>query len=140
MAEEKLNNDKKEHLKMIQEIIKRMANNSFLIKGWTISLISVIAIFADLKNDFSFILIAILPVFIFWMLDAYYLQQERKYRKLYSCVQQDYINSSNKVELFDMATTKIEVACLFRIMFTISICPIYTTIIIATIVSLCFIL
>jgi hypothetical protein len=32
--------DKIKHLEMIQAVISRLANNSFLLKGWSITLVS----------------------------------------------------------------------------------------------------
>lgn len=77
------------HLEMIQNIISRMANNSFKLKEWTITL--VVAVFAltyneDFYNKGRLILIVLLPIFVMWVLDSYYLQNERQYRKLYKLV------------------------------------------------------
>lgn len=71
------------HLEFIQSIVNRMAANSFLIKGWCITLVS--AMFALAANDTNtkFILIAYIPVPVFWILDSYYLWQERLFRALY---------------------------------------------------------
>lgn len=128
--------DKKEHLKMIENIITRMANNSFQLKSWTVSLITAILIFVDLKKQVCFIWIVFIPIIVFWVLDAYYLQLERKYRKLYNSVQKDYVNKTNKVSLFDMSTQKFNVDKIIKIMFSKSICPIYFFIIITTLVVL----
>lgn len=128
--------DKKEHLKMIENIITRMANNSFQLKSWTVSLITAILIFVDLKKQVCFIWIIFIPIIVFWVLDAYYLQLERKYRKLYNSVQKDYVNKTNKVSLFDMSTQKFNVDKIIKIMFSKSICPIYFFIIITTLVVL----
>jgi hypothetical protein len=79
--------DKKiKHLEMIQVIITRMANNSFLLKGWGVILTS--ALFALVAKDANklFIFLTILPVIAFWILDGYYLRQERLFRKLYDQV------------------------------------------------------
>lgn len=80
--------DKKiKHLEMIQGVITRMANNSFKLKGWTITL--VVATFAFIGKDIvdrKFILVLYLPIIAFWALDSYYLQQERLFRSLYEYV------------------------------------------------------
>ena len=77
--------NKIKHLEMIQSIITRMAQNSFMIKGWSLTL--VVAMFAFVpKTAYLFIPIVIVPVLIFVCLDAYYLQLERRYRKLYDIV------------------------------------------------------
>ncbi|MFK8298853.1 hypothetical protein ACI76O_10785 [Capnocytophaga cynodegmi] len=60
-----------------------MATNSFIIKGWSVTIIA--GLFALPENiDKIFIIIAILSTLIFAFLDAYYLQLERKYRQLYN--------------------------------------------------------
>ena len=71
---------------MIQGIITRMASNSFSLKGWAVTLVA--AIFALTWTNISrgFLLIALIPIFAFWALDAYYLNLERKNRKLYDKV------------------------------------------------------
>ncbi len=77
--------NKLKHLDFIQDAIKRMANNSFLLKGWAVTL--VLALFALLRgdevepNDF---LIGLLPVAVFWLLDGYFLYQEKLFIRLYN--------------------------------------------------------
>lgn len=78
--------DKLEYLKMIQAVITRMAGNSFLIKGWCVTLVSAILALAAKEPNKLFILIAFYPVLMFWILDGYFLYQERLYRALYGCV------------------------------------------------------
>lgn len=73
-----------EHLKLIQAIIARLAGNSFLIKGWTITLVAGLSAFAKADGDRSFAWIAFGVVVVFAMLDAFYLSLERAYRALYS--------------------------------------------------------
>lgn len=131
-----MNEDKKEHLKMIEDIITRMASNSFQLKSWTVSLISAILIFADFKNEICFIWIAYIPIIVFWILDAFYLQLERKYRGLYNLVQKDYVNKTDNVSCFDMSTKNISVDNILRIMISKSIWPIYVVILVATLIVL----
>jgi len=74
------------HLGFIQGVITRMGNNSFLLKGWCVTLIA--ALFALSAKDANryFILIAYFPMFMFWWLDAFFLYQEKLYRALYKSV------------------------------------------------------
>lgn len=72
-----------QHLQMLQDIISRMANNSFLIKGWSITLVSALLAFAVSDKVGHMAYVAILPWLAFWLLDGYFLQQERLFRKLY---------------------------------------------------------
>lgn len=76
------------HLEMIQNIITRMANNSFLLKGWAVTLLAGIFALGWNEDGFLHYLLAYIPVFMFWFLDAYYLKQERLYRILYDQVRQ----------------------------------------------------
>jgi hypothetical protein len=73
--------NKRLHLELIQVVINRMANNSFLLKGWSITLISALLALTTIKP-----VIALLPAFMFWLLDGYFLHQELLYRKLYDTV------------------------------------------------------
>ncbi|WP_421319670.1 hypothetical protein [Aeromonas veronii] len=77
---------KLKHLEMIQGVINRMAGNSFLLKGWCVTLTSALfALSAKDANPF-FVYLAYFPCATFWSLDGYFLRQERLYRKLYQAV------------------------------------------------------
>lgn len=80
--------DKEKHLEMIQNIISRMANCSFLIKGWTLTIIAAVFGLAAKDSDIKFVIIAYIIIPCFWWLDGFYLGQERKYRALYDKVRQ----------------------------------------------------
>ena len=72
------------HLEFLQIIITRMNSNSFSIKGWTITLIAgVLAVAASLNNP-TVTHINYLVILGFWLLDSFYLSQERQYRELYN--------------------------------------------------------
>lgn len=78
--------DKIKHLEFIQNIINRMNANSFQLKGLLITIISaILAIYASTLNN-SILYIGFFPAIIFWFLDTYYLQQERKFRGVYENV------------------------------------------------------
>ncbi len=93
--------NKLKHLEFIQNIVTRLNTNSFQIKGLAITIVAaLLAVYAStLKLDF--ILISILPTIIFWFLDAYYLQQERKFRGLYNDVA-GVSDSPQKLKEFEM--------------------------------------
>ena len=74
------------HLEFIQQAINRMASNLFLLKGWTVTLIAAMfALAAKESRDFYFVL-AYFPTLMFWLLDGYFLSQERRFRALYDHV------------------------------------------------------
>jgi len=74
------------HLQMLQAVISRMAGNSFLLKGWSVTLVSAMFALAAAKANIYFIYSAYFPVLTFWTLDGYFLRQERLFRALYDQV------------------------------------------------------
>jgi|SRR3989344_3719528 len=78
--------NKRKHLEFIQGAINRMAANLFFLRGWTITLI--VALFAFFVKDANtdFVFVVYFPVIIFWVLDGYFLSQERLFRALYNHV------------------------------------------------------
>lgn len=81
-----MNEKKLKHLEFIQNIITRMNANSFVIKGWSVTLVSALFALAADKANLWFVVIAFLPVLIFWGLDGFFLSTEKQYRKLYEAV------------------------------------------------------
>ena len=77
---------KLKHLEMIQGVINRMAGNSFLLKGWSVTLTSALFALAAKDSNPLFVYLAYFPCATFWSLDGYFLHQERLYRKLYKTV------------------------------------------------------
>lgn len=76
--------DKRKHLEFIQGVINRLASNTFLFKGWSITITCAVlaAIVATSNIKFAWIIIG--TAVVFWLVDAYYLMLERQYRQLYS--------------------------------------------------------
>src|SRR6266581_4267715 len=74
------------HLQMIQAVITRMASNSFLLKGWTVTLVAALFALAAAKVVPYFVYLAYFPLIVFWILDGYFLRQERLFRRLYDRV------------------------------------------------------
>ena len=75
-----------EYLKMIQQIITRMANYGLFLKAWGITLTTAILAFAAEAKQPELMLIGILPITVFWVLDATFLGYERQYRELHNNV------------------------------------------------------
>ena len=78
--------NKRAHLEMLQAIINRMSVNSFLLKGWSVVLISAFFALAAGGAQTLFVYLAYFPAIAFWGLDAYFLRQERLFRRLYDRV------------------------------------------------------
>lgn len=71
------------HLEFIQNVITRMNANSFLIKGWTITLVSALFALAAKDANVNYVLVSYIVIPAFWILDGFYIFQERQYRDLY---------------------------------------------------------
>ena len=69
---------------MIQGVINRLAQNSFVAKGWSITLTAALLGFAASDNDPDFAWIAVGAATVFALVDAWYLALERRYRDLYN--------------------------------------------------------
>lgn len=67
------------HINMLQDIIKRMAQNSTNCKSWAIPIVSAI-LMLSLEKDKIPAASAYMPLAIFYLLDCYYLGLERKFR------------------------------------------------------------
>ena len=77
---------KLKHLEMIQAIISRMAGNSFLLKGWSVTLVAALFALAVKDANVRYVYLAYFPCIVFWILDGYFLWQERLFRNLYNKV------------------------------------------------------
>jgi hypothetical protein len=60
-----------------------MNTNSFWIKGWMITLVSALFALAAKDANPRYVIVTYVAVPAFWLLDAFYLSQERQYRALY---------------------------------------------------------
>jgi len=81
------NNNLHKEIDLIQNCISRMARNSFMLKGWAISLLAVvIALTADRLNPLFLFCSVFIPLLCFWYLDAFFLRTEKMYRKMYEWV------------------------------------------------------
>lgn len=79
------------HLEFLQAVITRLAGNSFLIKGWSVTLTTAIVGLAAKDGGPEFALVGLVPVAIFGLLDAYYLALERSFRKLFEKAAENYV-------------------------------------------------
>lgn len=78
--------NKQKHLEFIQVLIERMSGNSFLLKRWSVTLVTALIAIGTKERDINTLLISFIPVIIFWVLDGFYLFKERLYRSLYEKV------------------------------------------------------
>lgn len=87
------------YLEIIQNVINRMAKNSFLLKGWSLTLLTGII---TLLNNKIYVSNSIIILFL--LLNSYYLMNERQYRKLYEkarMLNNKEINFDMSIKFFD---------------------------------------
>ena len=77
---------KHKHLELIQGVVNRLSTNSFLLKGWSVVLVSALFALSAADSRAAFVFLAYIPAFVFWGLDGFFLWQEQLYRKLYDHV------------------------------------------------------
>lgn len=133
-----MNEEKIKHLEFIQTIITRMANNSFMIKGWTITILTAIFLLANKDTNSSFVFVALIPTIFFFFLDAYYLQIERKYRKLYDLVISD--NSVKSMSLKVFPSSREDKTTYKQTLFSKTIITFYVGLIVALVAMYMFLL
>lgn len=124
-----IHDDHIKHLEFIQNAINRMSKNSFQIKGWMLMIMSaLLALYANTGKN-TYIIMLVIPVILFWSLDAYYLQQERKFRGLYNDVVATTSFEKNTIECFDMSIERYhsEEYSYFRVFFSKTLIGLYGT-------------
>ena len=115
--------NKLKHLEFIHNTINRMSTNSFIIKGWVITLISALFVLSDKTANPKYILLSYFAIPPFWFLNSYFLLQERKYRELYDEVRvksEEQIDFSMEISNYNSGRTNI-----FSCIIAKSIWPLY---------------
>ncbi len=97
-----MNDSKMKHLEFIQNVISRMNSNSFLIKGWAITLVSALFVLAAKDANINYVFISYIIIPVFWFLDGFFIATERQYRELYNDVRQ---KSEDSID-FDMDASR----------------------------------
>jgi hypothetical protein len=77
---------KLKHLDYIQAAISRMATNSFLFKGWAITIATGLSALGAANTKVALLIIAVISTLLFWGLDGYYLWLERGFVELHKQV------------------------------------------------------
>lgn len=125
---------------LIQSCVNRMAQNSFMVKGWLITLVTVIlALLPENVNVRGVCIIVLLATFCFWYLDAFFLRLERLYRWKYEWVIAKRVESdkfyydlnpmNRDMWLLPKTCIPKEAPSVVRVMFTKSLTPLYSMIV-----------
>lgn len=132
---------------LIQSCINRMAQNSFMVKGWTISLVAVVLALLPESFDLTGLcIIGIVATLCFWYLDAFFLKTEKLYRWKYDWILATRLTCSDfcydlnpynsKMWLPNENGTKKEPPTVVRVMFTKTLIPIYLPLLALSIIVL----
>ena len=80
------NENKIKHLEFIQNVITRMNSNSFMIKGWCVTLVAALFALGAKDSNVNFAIIAYIVIPTFWVLDGFFIIREKHFRNLYNQV------------------------------------------------------
>lgn len=142
-----LNNVLLKEIDLIQSCINRMAQNSFMVKGWAISLVAVVlALLPEAFDLTGLCLIGIVATVCFWYLDAFFLRTEKLYRWKYdwilskrlTCKEYCYdLNPYNeKMWIANKNESPKKIPKIVAMMFTKTLIPIYLPLLVLSIVVL----
>lgn len=116
--------NKVKHLEMIEKIIERMAKNCFQLKGWAMTLVALVgALGAKEGSEPKYMLLAFIPILAFWPLDAFYVQQERRYKALYrevTEIEESKIDFNLNTRLVKYTDDEAKRICFCKCMFSVS--------------------
>jgi uncharacterized membrane protein len=119
-----------QHLQMIQAVIDRMGRNSFLLKGWSISLVAALLGLAVDKANSDFAVIAAVGATVLALLDGYYLAVERRYRDLYN----EAIDQAQTVAEWSLTAKKVKAGDVWSALFSATVLPLHGTAIVCAVV------
>ena len=105
---------KHKELDLIQGCISRMAHDGFVVKGWAILLISsAFALLGQKMLNWEYGVVVCVSLLALWIMNTYFLWNERKYRILYSWVIRER-QIGNDSLLYELDTSKNkEIKCCF---------------------------
>jgi len=126
------------HLGILQGVIQRMAVNSSASKAWCVTLVSAVLVIVADKGKPDYAYIALLPTFVFFVLDAYYLALEKAFRNSYN----DFISKlHNKTltatDLYSVAKigNMLELQC--KALTSFPVCSFYLSLVVLIVITKC---
>jgi hypothetical protein len=120
------------HLELIQAVISRLGGNSFLIKGWALTLVSALFALAAKDVNVKVVYVSYLPIIVFWFLDSFYLKKERKFRKLFDVIR---MMPPEKIDFsMDISPYSGDVQGQWRTMGAMTLAPFYGSLLLVALV------
>jgi hypothetical protein len=71
------------HITTLQNVIARLSNYSMNCKTWTVTIVSALCVVIFDPQKITYFYVVIIPIFIFWLFDCYYLGLEKTFRDIY---------------------------------------------------------
>ena len=123
------------HLDFLKDAIARMATHSFAAKGWSITLGSAALALAVKDGADLLALIGLVPVLLFWSLDAYYLALERSFVALFEAAAKLYRDDTPPT--FDMKAKVGGPRKLLGAAFSPAVWPVHGAMVVALVATYC---
>jgi hypothetical protein len=95
--------DRRKHLELVSAIVARMAGASNAAKGWSVTVAGAAFGVAVVRASWYLFALGVGVLLVFGMLDALYLDNEKKFRDLYRAI------VNNSVEPLSMDTDGLQV-------------------------------
>ena len=103
------------HLEMLQGVIQRMSENSRSCKFWSITAVSAVLFLSARTGVPWYTLIALIPLFLFFLLDVYYLSLERRFRGSYESMLGKLRNGSYGLDdVYEITPTDFSIRILMK--------------------------
>lgn len=122
------------YLSILQNVINRMSSNSAGCKTWCITLVSAITVVIADNSDSSHVWVALVPIVLFLFLDAYYLGLEQRFRESYNSFIKKLHSEDAVVEdiyiINPGASIKLTLASTSKAIFSLSVWPFYSLLLI----------
>lgn len=122
------------HLGMLQSVIERMASRSASAKTWCVTLVAAIVVVVP-ETGAGPLAISVIPILMFFVLDAYYLGLEKGFRKTYEVFVEKLHKSELETEdVFIVKTTGSPWGLFWDSTLSFSIWPFYGTLLAVVVV------
>lgn len=116
------------HLNILQSVIQRMATNCSTSKAWCITLVSAILVIVADKGKQQYAWLAIIPIVLFLVLDAYYLGLEKGFRNSYNeFIAKLHEKKLNSNDLFAVIPKGNHLFLFLKSIISFSVWPFYLT-------------
>lgn len=119
--------DHHKHMDYVQAVINRLAGNSFLMKGWALTVSSALLGLAVSESKPLLALVAAMPALAFWVQDTYFLRQERAFRAMFDDI------AAKRVPGFEIRPAPYAKRQPWRMAWSISLAGFYGSIIVVSV-------